>query len=63
MVWGSGMAIVLEFKGSGVYPLHVFGQTWSMYAAIPALVLNLVISFGLSPVFAQMRPEGALIKH
>ncbi|WP_334238163.1 monocarboxylate uptake permease MctP [Terriglobus sp. ADX1] len=56
MVWGSGMAIALEFKGSGVYPLHVFGQTWSMYAAIPALVLNLVISFGLSPVFAKVRP-------
>ena len=55
MVWGSGMAIALDFKGSGVYPLHLFGQTWGMYAAIPALILNLLLSFGLSPLFEKFK--------
>ena len=55
MVCGSVMAIALEFKGSGVFPMHVFGQTWAMYAAIPALLLNLLCSFGLSPLFESIR--------
>jgi SSS family solute:Na+ symporter len=55
MTCGSAMAIALEFKGSGVYPIHVLGQTWAMYAAIPALILNLLCSFALSPVFEAIR--------
>ncbi len=54
MALGTGMAIALDFKGSGVYPLHLFGQTWGMYAAIPALLLNLLLSFGLSPLLERM---------
>jgi SSS family solute:Na+ symporter len=55
MACGSAMAIALEFKGSGVYPIHVFGHTWAMYAAIPALLLNLLFTFGLSPIFESIR--------
>jgi SSS family solute:Na+ symporter len=54
MAWGTGMAIALDFKGSGVYPLHFMGWTWSMYAAIPALALNLLLSFGLSPICGRL---------
>ncbi len=56
MACGTAMAVALDFKGSGVYPLHLFGQTWAMYAVLPSLALNLVLSFGLSPVFQKMRP-------
>ena len=55
MACGTAMAIALDFKGSGVYPLHVFGQTWGMYAAIPSLALNLLLSFGLSPMLSRLR--------
>jgi SSS family solute:Na+ symporter len=60
MVCGTSMAIALDFKGSGVYPLHVFGQTWGMYAAIPALLLNLGVSFGFSPVFERLRSTDSM---
>jgi SSS family solute:Na+ symporter len=40
---GTGMAVALNLKGS-VYPLHFGGQTYGMYAAIPALIANLVIA-------------------
>ena len=53
MASGTAMAVALEFKGSGVYPIHMFGQTWSMYAAIPSLLLNLLCSFGLSAVLPR----------
>jgi SSS family solute:Na+ symporter len=56
MACGTGMAIALDFKGSGVYPLHLFGQTWAMYAAIPALSLNLLLSFALTPIFDRSFP-------
>ncbi len=59
MVCGTAMAVALDFKGSGVYPLHLFGQTWAMYAALPALTLNLILSFGLSPVLERVRSAGA----
>jgi SSS family solute:Na+ symporter len=43
MAWGTWMAEQLSLKSS-VYPLHVFGGTYAMYAAVPALVLNLSIA-------------------
>lgn len=55
MIAGTAMAVALEFKGSGVFPLHLLGGTWSMYAAIPALLLNLCLTFALSPVLQQLR--------
>jgi SSS family solute:Na+ symporter len=36
---------------SSVYPLHLFGGTYAMYAAVPALLLNLAVSAGLTVVF------------
>ena len=43
MVWGTQMVASLHLKSS-VYPLHLFGQTVGVYAAVPALVLNLLVS-------------------
>lgn len=54
MLSGTAMAISLQLKSS-VYPLHFFGATYSMYAAVPALVLNLVVSFALSAVLHLMK--------
>jgi solute:Na+ symporter, SSS family len=50
MFWGSWMVWELGMKGS-VYPLHIFGSVYAMYAAVPALILNLVVSAGLTLVF------------
>ena len=49
MASGTGMAWALGLKGS-VYPLHFAGGTYAMYAAVPALALNLVVSAGLTVV-------------
>jgi SSS family solute:Na+ symporter len=43
MTWGTWMAEQLQLKSS-VYPLHLFGGTYAMYAAVPALLLNLGIA-------------------
>jgi len=47
------MAVSLGLKSS-VYPLHLpafLGGTYAMYAAVPALLLNLVVSVVLTLVF------------
>ena len=44
---GTAMAAALHLKAS-VYPLHVGGGSYPMYAAVPALLLNLAISAGLT---------------
>jgi SSS family solute:Na+ symporter len=53
MVCGTGMVWSMGLKGS-VYPLHLpgvlGGGTYAMYAAVPALLLNLVVSVGLTVV-------------
>jgi SSS family solute:Na+ symporter len=51
---GTGMAFALGLKGS-VYPLHFGGQVYGMYAAVPALVANLVVSVALTVVFRLMK--------
>ena len=43
MISGTWMVASLHLKSS-VYPLHIFGQTYAMYAAVPALILNLAVS-------------------
>ena len=43
MACGTTMAASLGLKSS-VYPIHLFGQTYAMYAAVPALLLNLAVS-------------------
>jgi SSS family solute:Na+ symporter len=47
MFWGTQMAAALGLKSS-VYPLQIFGQTYAMYAAVPALLLNLAVSTALT---------------
>ena len=54
MASGSAMAIALGLKGS-VYPIHLGGQTWGMYTAIPALLLNLAVAAILTPVLRRLR--------
>jgi SSS family solute:Na+ symporter len=56
MFWGTWMVAQLHLKGS-VYPLHLFGQTYAMYAAVPALILNLAVSAGLTLVMRALRPH------
>jgi SSS family solute:Na+ symporter len=43
MATGTGMAVARDLKSS-IYPLHVGTHVWMVYAAIPALVVNLLVS-------------------
>jgi solute:Na+ symporter, SSS family len=54
MVWGTYMAIAQSFKSS-VYPLHLFGHTVAGYAAIWALVANVLVCVVLSWIFNAMK--------
>ncbi|CAN5544352.1 sodium:solute symporter [soil metagenome] len=54
MASGTGMAYSMGLKSS-VYPLHIFGGTYAMYAAVPALILNLAIAAGLTVVFRALK--------
>ncbi|SFS20875.1 solute:Na+ symporter, SSS family [Granulicella pectinivorans] len=40
---GTGMVWAMGMKGS-VYPVHAFGGVYAMYAAVPALLLNLAVA-------------------
>lgn len=56
MASGTAMAAELHLKSS-VYPLHLpawLGGTWAMYAAIPALLLNLAIAALLTVLFRSI---------
>ena len=56
MAWGTAMAAELHLKSS-VYPLHLpawLGGTWAMYAAVPALLLNLLLAALLTLVFRSI---------
>ena len=58
MASGTAMAATLGLKSS-VYPLHLppyLGGTWAVYAAVPALLLNLAISAALTAI---LRAAGA----
>jgi SSS family solute:Na+ symporter len=61
MASGTAMAMALGLKSS-VYPLHLpfflGGGTYAMYAAVPALVLNLVVSVLLTFVFRALKVDG-----
>src|SRR5271154_3063909 len=43
MATGTGMALARDLKSS-IYPLHIGGHVWAVYAAIPALLANLLVS-------------------
>jgi SSS family solute:Na+ symporter len=44
------MAIARDLKSS-IYPLHIAGHTYAVYAAVPALAANLLVSALLTIVF------------
>ncbi|WP_433974111.1 monocarboxylate uptake permease MctP [Tunturiibacter lichenicola] len=54
MFSGTAMAVSLGLKSS-VYPLHFGGSTYAMYAAVPALILNLLVSVVLTVVFRAVK--------
>lgn len=58
MISGTAMAVSLGLKSS-IYPLHLFGSVWPMYAAVPALLLNLAISALLTAILGLRRSAGA----
>jgi SSS family solute:Na+ symporter len=55
MTCGTAMALSLSLKSS-VYPIHLFGGTYAMYAAVPALLLNLAVSAALTPILRRVNP-------
>jgi SSS family solute:Na+ symporter len=40
---------------ASIYPLHIFGGVWPAYAAIYALIANLVVAAILTPVCDALR--------
>ena len=57
MFCGTAMAYSLGLKSS-VYPIHFAGETYAMYAAVPALLLNLLVSAVLTVVFRGVKLDG-----
>ncbi len=57
MAAGTGMAVSLGLRSS-VYPLHVAGGVYPMYAAVPALALNLAVA-ALLTAGMRLRHGGA----
>jgi SSS family solute:Na+ symporter len=57
MASGTGMAWELGLKSS-VYPIHFAGGTYAMYAAVPALLLNLLVATVLTVVLRAMGVAG-----
>ena len=58
MGWGTWMAAQLQLKSS-VYPLHLFGHTYAMYAAVPALLANLAVSAAITAAVRAMSRKEA----
>ncbi len=54
MATGTWMAASLSLKSS-VYPLHLFGGVYPMYAAVPALLLNLLVSIVVTLLLRRVR--------
>lgn len=53
---GTWMAYSLGLKSS-VYPLHIGGHVFAMYAAVPALLLNLGVAVALTLVFRVVKVD------
>jgi SSS family solute:Na+ symporter len=51
---GTGMVASMGLKSS-VYPLHLFGETYAMYAAVPALLLNLSLAAIMTAMLRKMK--------
>ena len=57
MTSGTAMAVSLGLRSS-VYPVALFGGVWRMYAAVPALGLNLLVCVGASAAMGLARSGG-----
>jgi SSS family solute:Na+ symporter len=57
MACGTGMAAAMGLKSS-VYPIHFAGGTYALYAAVPALVLNLLVATVLTILFRMAKVDG-----
>jgi SSS family solute:Na+ symporter len=58
MVVGTSMAASQGF--ASIYPLHVFGAVWPAYAAVYALIANLVVATIFTPVCDALRVPRAV---
>ena len=58
MVTGTGMALARDLKSS-VYPLHIGSHVWMIYAAIPALLANLLVSVAVTLLLNALGHERA----
>jgi SSS family solute:Na+ symporter len=56
MATGTGLAMARELKSS-VYPFHLGGHIYSIYAAIPALLANLAVSTVVTLVMESIGSE------
>ncbi len=56
MATGTGMAWARDLKSS-VYPLHFGGHTFAMYAAVPALLVNLLVSAAITLLMQALGSE------
>lgn len=57
---GSGTAMVISTGMKPVYALHCCGHVWPMYAAVPAVTLNLAITVALTLLLKAARVSPGL---
>jgi SSS family solute:Na+ symporter len=56
MATGTGLALARELKSS-VYPFQFAGHVYPVYAAIPALLVNLIVSVVVTFVMDRIGAE------
>jgi SSS family solute:Na+ symporter len=56
MATGTGMALARELKSS-IFPLHFGAHTYMVYAAVPALAVNLLVSAGVTALMDALKQE------
>src|SRR5580698_7582103 len=56
MATGTGMAVARDLKSS-IYPLHFGRHIWTVYAAIPALFANLLVSIAVTLLLNRLGHE------
>ena len=58
MATGTGLALARDLKSS-LFPFQFGGHAYVIYAAIPALLANLVVSAAVTLLFDATRPRAA----
>jgi SSS family solute:Na+ symporter len=56
MMTGTGMALARDLKSS-IFPLHFGGHIYMVYAAVPALAVNLIVSSGATLLMDALKHE------